>query len=97
MWKNSYIFSLYIGRRGVQSGLGGENTNFFHAMAIERHRRNSIASFKDMDGSVVSQHSQMEGIIWNCFKNRMGVSARIVMGFDLSALLQQIDGLDFFI
>ena len=54
MWKNNYIFSLYIGRRGVQSGLGGENTNFFHAMAIERHRRNSIASLKDIDGSMVS-------------------------------------------
>ena len=39
----------------------------------------------------------MEGIIWNCFKNRMGVSAGIVMGFDLSALLQPIDGLDFLI
>ena len=37
----------------------------------------------------------MEGIIWNCFKNRMGVSAGIVMGFDLNALLQPIDGLEF--
>ena len=64
-------------------------------MTTERHRRNSIASLKDTDGSVVSQHSQMEGIIWNCFKNRMGVSSGIVMGFDLSNLLKPVDGLDF--
>ena len=41
----------------------GENTNFFHAMATERHRRNSIASLRLPDGSVVSDHSQMAGII----------------------------------
>ncbi|XP_073354997.1 uncharacterized protein [Aegilops tauschii subsp. strangulata] len=64
-------------------------------MATERHRRNSIASLKALDGSVVSQHSQMEGIIGNYFKNRMGVSTGIVMGFDLSVLLAPIDGLDF--
>lgn len=75
--------------------LGGENTEKFHAMATERHIRNSIASLKDTDGSLISQHSQMEAIIWNCFKNRMGVSARVAMGFDLSTLLQPIDGLDF--
>ena len=48
--------------------LGDENTKFFHAMATERHRRNSIASLKLPDGTMVSDHSQMEGIIWNCFK-----------------------------
>ena len=43
--------------------VGGENTKFFHAMATERHRRNSIASLKLPDGSVVSDHDQMAGII----------------------------------
>lgn len=75
--------------------VGGEKTKFFHAMATERHRRNSIASLQLSDGSVVSEHSQMEGIIWNRFKNRMGVSRGIVMGFDLHALLSPIEGLDF--
>ena len=63
--------------------VGGENTKFFHAMATERHRKNSIASLKLPDGTVVSDHSQMAGIIWSCFKNRMGTSRGIVMGFDL--------------
>ena len=75
--------------------VAGENTKFFHAMATERHRRNSIASLKDTDGTIVSNHSQMEGIIWNCFKNRMGVSNGVVMGFDLSKLLKPVEGLDF--
>ena len=74
--------------------VGGENTKFFHAMAIERHRRNSIASLKLPDGTVVNDHAQMEGIIWNCFKNRMGTSRGIVMGFDLSALITPVEGLD---
>ena len=43
--------------------LAGENTKFFHAMATKRHRRNSIASLKDTDGTMVSNHSQVEGII----------------------------------
>ena len=30
--------------------VGGENTRFFHAMATERHRKNSIASLNPGDG-----------------------------------------------
>ena len=74
--------------------VGGENTKFFHAMATERHRRNSIASLKLPDGSVVSDHDQMAGIIWSCFKNRMGTSRGIAMGFDLASLIIPVDGLD---
>ena len=74
--------------------MGGENTKFFHAMATERHRRNSIASLRLPDGSVVSDHSQMAGIIWSCFKNRMGTSRGIVMGFDLSSLISPVSGLE---
>ncbi|XP_073368071.1 uncharacterized protein [Aegilops tauschii subsp. strangulata] len=74
--------------------VGGENTKFFHAMATERYRRNSIASLKLPDGTVVTDHSQMEGIIWDCFKNRMGSSRGINMGFDLSSLIEPVVGLD---
>jgi len=74
--------------------VGGENTKFFHAMATERYRRNSIASLKLHDGTVVTDHSQMEGIIWDCFKNRMGSSRGIKMGFDLSSLIEPVVGLD---
>ena len=63
-------------------------------MTTERHRRNSIASLKLSDGTVVTEHSQMEGIIWNCFKNRMGSSRGIVMGFNLSSFITHVEGLD---
>nr|XP_040251774.1 uncharacterized protein LOC120968845 [Aegilops tauschii subsp. strangulata] len=63
-------------------------------MATERYRRNSIASLKLPDGTVVTDHSQMEGIIWDCFKNRMGSSRGINMGFDLSSLIEPVVGLD---
>nr|XP_040258456.1 uncharacterized protein LOC120975813 [Aegilops tauschii subsp. strangulata] len=63
-------------------------------MATERYRRNSIASLKLPDGTVVTDHSQMEGIIWNCFKNRMGSSRGINMGFDLPSLIEPVVGLD---
>ena len=63
-------------------------------MATERHRRNSIASLRLPDGYVVSDHSQMAGIIWSCFKNRMGTSRGIVMGFDLPSLISPVAGLD---
>nr|XP_045086367.1 uncharacterized protein LOC120967116 [Aegilops tauschii subsp. strangulata] len=74
--------------------VGGEHTKFFHAMAMERYRRNSIASLKLPNGTVVTDHSQMEGIIWDCFKNRMGSSRGINMGFDLSSLIEPVVGLD---
>ncbi|XP_045087341.1 uncharacterized protein [Aegilops tauschii subsp. strangulata] len=63
-------------------------------MATERHRRNSIASLKLPDGKVINDHAQMEGIIWNCFKNRMGTSRGIVMGFHPSDLITPVEGLD---
>lgn len=44
--------------------VGEENTIFFHAIATERFRRNSIASLLQLtDGTVISDHSQVEGVI----------------------------------
>jgi hypothetical protein len=36
----------------------------------------------------------MEGMNWNAFKGRMGVSRGINMGIDLSSLLKHVPGLD---
>lgn len=41
-----------------------ENTQFFQAMATERYRRNSIASIKLDDGSVVTDHVQMAEVFF---------------------------------
>ena len=36
--------------------VGEENSKFFHAMATERYRRNTISSIKSVDGEVISDH-----------------------------------------
>jgi mannosylglycoprotein endo-beta-mannosidase len=38
---------------------GEDNTKFFHAMATERFRRNSIAMLKDVDGNAITDHDLM--------------------------------------
>ena len=68
--------------------MGEENSKFFHAMASECMRKNSIASLKTtgMDDPV-SDHDQMAGILWASFKNRMGQAQGISMGYDLDTLI----------
>ena len=74
--------------------VGDENSKFFHAMASERLRRNSISSLQREDGSSISDHDQMAGILWNSFKSRMGQAQGISMGFDLSSLIAPVLGLE---
>ena len=74
--------------------MGEENTKFFHAMASERYRHNSISSLRLEDGSVVTDHEQMAAALWLNFKNRMGSSHGIEMCFDLSSILDRVEGLD---
>nr|XP_040245306.1 uncharacterized protein LOC120964586 [Aegilops tauschii subsp. strangulata] len=75
--------------------VGEENSNFFHAMASERMRRNSISSLKTSSMlDPVTDHAQMAGILWASFKSRMGRAQGISMGFDLNYLIQPILGLE---
>ena len=63
-------------------------------MASERLRKNSIASLKVEGNDPVSDHTQMAGILWSSFKNRMGHAQGINMGFDLPQLIQPVEGLE---
>jgi exonuclease III len=74
--------------------VGEDISKFFHAMASQRYRRNSISSIKADNGDLISDHHQMAGIIHSKFRERMGQSKGISMGFDLNRLLQPIPGLD---
>lgn len=65
-WKQRYTIR-YI-------KVGEENSKFFHAMASERMRKNSIASLRSDDDVLVTDHDQMAGILWQSFKSRMGQS-----------------------
>jgi hypothetical protein len=73
---------------------GEDNTKFFHAMAMERFRGNTIALLHYVDGNEVSDHESMAGLLWSDYKDKMGRSDGIQMQFDLPHLLQQIEGLD---
>jgi hypothetical protein len=53
--------------------LGDENTKFFHAVATRNYRHNYIASLATEDGRIVTQHEQKAAILWQSFKNRLGV------------------------
>ena len=73
--------------------VGEETTKFFHAMGTKRYRQNAISSLRTQDGIVTSDHQQMAGMLWDNFRQRMGQTEGIQMGFDLNSLLTKIDGL----
>jgi len=67
--------------------LGDENSNFFHANATIKHRRNLITCLADQDGSLIYDHTQKADLIWKDFKERLGTSNFENMQFNLDSLL----------
>jgi hypothetical protein len=67
--------------------VGEDNIEFFHGMASQRFRRNTISNLKLDNGDVVSDHEEMAGVIYQKYKDGMGQSRGINMGFDLGNLL----------
>ena len=53
---------------------GDGNTKFFHRVATERYRRNSIASLRLPDNSVIHDHVGKEAVLFQAFKERLGCS-----------------------
>jgi hypothetical protein len=68
-------------------------SRFFHAHATLKHRRNSITSLTDDNGTNFSEHDHKADLLWNAFKNRMGTSDFLGIDFDLPNLLNRHDGL----
>jgi len=65
-----------------------ENSKLFQAMASISHRKNSIASLIVPGGSIsVTNHKQKARILWNIFRNRMGVSKFSSISHNLQSLL----------
>ena len=46
------------------------------------------------DGSVASDHHEKEGILWNSFRDRIGVSVPIDSNFYFSGYIQPVEGLE---
>jgi len=67
--------------------LGDAGTKFFHANASIKFRRNLITTLKNL-GVIVTEHNTKVDLIWDSFKDRLGVSFFQGMNFDLSALRQ---------
>jgi len=70
---------------------GDECTKFFHSMATISHRRNAISQIQNEQGAWIQDHEGKAGLLWNSFKNRMGVSTSISMHFDLNSLIHHRD------
>ena len=73
---------------------GDESTKFFHAAATERYRLNAITSMKDEDGRAVVEHFEKAALLWNTYKNRMGVTENPQMLFNLEDLVNRHNDLD---
>jgi hypothetical protein len=71
-----------------------DNTNFCHAMAIQRMRRNAILVLRATDGRMVSDHDEMAGLLWTEYKERLGNFVPIQMQFDLACLITGVPGLE---
>lgn len=73
---------------------GDGNTTFFHTVATERFRRNSITSLRLPDDTMVHDHVGKESIMFNTYKNRLGQSDPVDIKFDLARIIKKIDGLE---
>jgi hypothetical protein len=73
---------------------GDENTIFFHRVATERHRRNAIASITLPDGSYVQDHDGKALVLFQTYKQRLGVLDPHQMKFDLNDLFTPLPGLE---
>ena len=63
-------------------------------MALERYRRNNIASLTTEDGICVEDHAGKEAVIFQAFKKRLGSSTKHEMKFDLARVIKRIEDLD---
>jgi hypothetical protein len=51
--------------------LGDESTKFFHTVAIERYRINSISSLDTSDGLTLVTHEEKATHVWQEYRNRL--------------------------
>jgi len=72
---------------------GDAATRYFHTHATIRHRNNKITSLKDDLGNSFSGHEQKAEILWNTYKNRMGLSEFSQIYFDMDQFIQPAENL----
>jgi hypothetical protein len=61
-------------------------------MATIRYRKNSIASLC-RQSSLATSHQEKEAVLWNAYKERLGVSAPVSETSDYAAFVPRVEGL----
>lgn len=72
---------------------GDECTKFFHVMAIMNFRRNTITQILNDSGASTQDHDGKACLLWNSFRDRLGITNGITMHFQLDALINPRDDL----
>ena len=62
---------------------GDESTIFFHAAATEKYRHNTITSLQTLDDRTVTEHFEKATLLWQTYKQRMGLSMNPNMHYEL--------------
>jgi len=83
-YKNMYWKQRYNANR---IKFGDECTKFFHTMATNSFRKNTSTQILNDQGAWIQDHEGKAGLLWNSFKNRLGVTSGISMHFQLSNLI----------
>jgi hypothetical protein len=71
--------------------LGDENTHKIHTVATKNYRRNLITHLKEPDDSLIFSHDHKTAIIWESYKNRLGISEATSMQFKLHDMIEAHD------
>jgi hypothetical protein len=64
------------------------------AMATERYIMNSISQLSLYDGTILTEHKDMEQLIFDTYKQRLGTSHSPDMLFELQHIIQPVPGLE---
>lgn len=71
---------------------GDAGTKFFHATTTIRHRKNLIARLENNTEVLLTSHQDKAQILWEAYKERLGISEYQTMVLDLNSLLDnQVD------
>lgn len=75
--------------------LGDAGTNFFHANATIRSRGNLITSLISQNGTSLTNHKDKEALLWQEFKERLGITEFNGFTINPMAMIQRSDNLSF--
>jgi hypothetical protein len=68
---------------------GDDSIKFFHANATIKFRKNSVAFLHNSNGELISEHSGRADLLWEAYKDRLGISELANIQLDLQNLLER--------